>query len=198
MQEDSLLSHSFQHVLFVRHFEDGHLTHVRGYVIVDFICISLIFNNWPCWLLPNFSAVWSLTVFEMSIRVEEERGCQVYCGWGRSTHHVVLEPARSSFPIMGTIHLFSEDSRPRCTSVDSGRWNTELIHLPRVLLSVLFWAVQPPKLDGNPWKGGILIFTTRLSGPTKCFPTTKKCTNGLLSIKTAPHATCLRHTQHIF
>ena len=104
----------------------------------------------------------------MSIRVEEERGCRVYCGWGRSTHHMVLEPARSSFPITGTIHLFSGDSRPRRTSVDSGCWNTELIHLPRVLLSVLFWAVQPPKLGGNPWKGGILIFTTHLSGPIKC------------------------------
>lgn len=81
---------------------------------------------------------------------------------------MVLEPARSSFPITGTIHLFSGDSRPRRTSVDSGRWNTELIHLPRVLLSVLFWAIQPPKLGGNPWKGGILIFTTHLSGPIKC------------------------------
>ena len=134
----------------------------------------------------------------MSIRVEEERGCQVYCGWGRSTHHVVLEPARSSFPITGIIHLFSGDSRPRRTSVDSGHWNTELIHLPRVLLSVLFWEVQPPKPGGNPWKGGILIFTTHLSGPIECFPTTKNYTNGLLSIKTASHATCFRYTQHKF
>ena len=48
-------------------FEDGHLTHVRGYVNVVFICISLIFSNWPCCLLENFSAVWSLTVFTQRI-----------------------------------------------------------------------------------------------------------------------------------
>lgn len=80
---------------------------------------------------------------------------------------MVLEPARSPFQSWEPIHLFSDDSRPRCTS-GTGRWNTELIHLPHVLLSVLFWAAQPPKLDGNPWKGGILI-SHHLSGPIKCF-----------------------------
>lgn len=81
----------------------------------------------------------------------------------------------------------------------SATWTVGTLHIELTAVSsyashcFVLCSFAPPQLERSPSKGNSLIFTTCLSGLLKDFTTTKQVYNGLISIKTASHATYFIH-----